>query len=385
MTTTPTPDNGAPSAPQATALVWDRGVRTFHWLLVICVLGAFFTGLGGGADALDIHVILGTLIACLILFRLIWGRLGTAYARFGSFVPSPMGVIRHAGELARGRAAHHIGHNPIGSAMILALLVTLVAILTTGVIVLGGMVKEGPLAPFLSFATAWEVREVHEFLAYLLMALAGLHVAGVLAESWRTRENLIRAMVTGTKRTSPGAMGAAPARARPISALALFTVTGAGAAAAIAYFSLLPAYGVPDKPLDAAYAKECGGCHTPHHPSLAPAATWAAIMGGLDSHFGENASLDPAVTSALSVYLAANSAEKWDTWPANRLRTASDTDPLRITETRGWKRLHHELPDAVFKTKAVGGKLNCSKCHRDADSGRFAPRAISVPRDTATK
>jgi cytochrome b len=359
--------------------VWDRAVRIFHWLLVLSVLTAAATGFLGGKRTLDIHLIAGTLIGALIIFRLIWGFSGSTYARFGSFVCSPLESLRHARGLMRGRASHHIGHNPVGTAMILALLAVLTAIIVTGVIVLGGVVKEGPLAPFLTFTTAFSFREAHELLAFALLGLVALHVIGVLAESWRTRESLVRAMVTGTKLARPDAEAAAPADARPVFATAAFASIGGGAAILIAYLSMQPAFGVPTAPLDAVYAKECGSCHTPHHPSLASAATWGAVMRGLDNHFGENASLTPDVTAKLAAYMINNAAEKWDTWPANRLRIADAAEPLRITATKGWKRFHHHLPDALFKAKAVGGKLNCAKCHGDAETGRFAPRAIDIP------
>ena len=387
--TAPTPQlnqtspNSAASAPEVP--VWDRALRVFHWLLAGSVAGAALTGFFGGATSLDFHIILGTAIALLLTFRVIWGFTGPDYARFKSFVPAPPSFLHHARELLRGGAPHYLGHNPVGSAMILALLAALAAILATGVIVLGGAVKEGPLAPFLSFTAANQVKEIHELLAFLLLGLVGLHLAGVLGESWRTRENLIRAMVTGYKHARDGAVVAAAVRMRPLTAAFAFMGLTACAGAAIAYFSMLPAFGVPDKPMDTAYAKECGSCHSAHHPSVAPAATWTAIMAGLDSHFGENASLDSALTTQLSAYLADNAAEKWDTWPANRLRAASQENPLRITETRGWKRLHRGLADDVFKAKAVGGKLNCSKCHRDAESGRFAPRAIAIPEEKASR
>ncbi len=359
--------------------MWDGAVRLFHWLLAASVAGAALTGFLGGLRWLDPHIILGSAIALLLVFRVVWGFAGPAYARFSSFVPSPGGVLRHAREILGGKAPHYTGHNPVGSAMIVALLAVLAAMVITGVAVLGGAVKEGPLAPFLTFTAAAEVKEVHELLAFLLLGLIGLHIAGVLAESWRTRENLIRAMLTGRKSAHSGAVAAPAVLSRPLSAAIVFLGLTAVAGGAIAHFSRLPAFGVPTEPLNAAYAKECGSCHSAHHPSIAPAATWAAIMAGLDDHFGENASLDAAATARLAAYLADNAAEKWDTWPANRLRKASAQDPLRITDTRGWKRAHRHLPAEVFKSKAVGGKLNCTKCHRDAESGRFAPRAIAIP------
>jgi cytochrome b len=356
--------------------VWDRAVRIFHWLLVLSVVVAAYTGFFGDKRTLDIHLISGTLIGALIVFRLIWGFSGSTYARFGSFVCSPLETLRHVRDLMRGRASHHIGHNPVGTAMILALLAVLTAIIVTGVIVLGGVVK---VPPFLTFTTAFSLREVHQLLAFALVGLVALHVIGVVAESLRTHESLARAMVTGTKLDRPGAEAAAPAIARPAFATAAFAGIGGGAAILIAYLSLQPAFGVPTAPLDAAYIKECGSCHSPHHPSVASASTWSALMGKLDDHFGENASLSPELTARLTAYMTDNSAEKWDTWPANRLRVADTAEPLRITATRGWKRFHKHLPAEFFKAKAVGGKLNCSKCHADAETGRFAPRAIDVP------
>jgi hypothetical protein len=281
--------------------------------------------------------------------------------------------------LLKGTASHHVGHNPVGAVMILALLAVLAALTATGVIVLGGVGKEGPLAFVTSYAAGQTAKEVHELLAFGLLGLIALHVLGVVVESLRTRENLVRAMVTGRKDVPASAAEDPGPKARPWLALTI----GAGglslAAATVWSLAARPALDVPTAPLDAAYVKECGACHTPHHPSVAPAATWAGVMRGLDAHFGENASLDAPVLARLTTYLTTNASERFDTKAANRLRRLSTTEPLRITATRGWVRLHRHLPDAAFKNSSVGGKLNCSKCHRDAETGRFARRAIAIP------
>jgi cytochrome b len=376
----PNKENGVDGVYGSVSLVWDRGVRAFHWLLVLSVAGALLTGLFGDAKIIDAHVILGAAIATLITFRVIWGFWGTTYARFGSFVPSPLAIFRHARELWRGDAPYYTGHNPVGSAMIFVLLALLTVIIITGIIVLGGVIKEGPLAPFTTFAVGAQAKEVHEFLAYLLIVLIALHVLGILLESARTQENLVRSMVTGRKLARSDA--AQPIRSHQVSAFTVFAALSTFAAGVITHFSFQPALGVPDQPLTPLYVKECGSCHSPHHPSIAPATTWIAIMGSLDQHFGENASLASATTADLTAYVTANSAEKWDTWPANSFRMVSATAPLRITETRGWKRTHRHLPERLFKSQTVGGKLNCSKCHRDAETGRFAPRAIAIPKET---
>ena len=135
------------------------------------------------------------------------------------------------------------------------------------------------------------------------------------------------------------------------------------------------------KGLDPSYAKECAACHTPHHPSLASAATWIRIMAGLTDHFGDNAELDSAQTAVLLAYLVRNSADVWDSEAANRLRDAGPSGSLRITETDGFRLLHRRIEAANFKLKAVGGKLNCAACHADAADGRFAPRSIAIPKE----
>jgi cytochrome b len=364
--------------------VWDRGVRVFHWLLVACVAGTLATGFLGETWLVDAHVILGSALAALLIFRVIWGFTGSTYARFSSFVCRPSTALAHVRDLVCGRAEHHVGHNPVGAMMILGLLAVLAALVATGVIVLGGVIKEGPLASITTYAIGRPAKEVHELLAFALLGLVALHITGVITEGLRTRENLVRAMLTGTKRAEPHAITASVKRAHPWIAGGLSLATLALVAGGVLHLSQLPALGVPAAPLDAAYVRECKSCHAPHHPSLASAATWSGVMSRLDDHFGDNASLEPDLTANLTQYLTANAAEHWDTMAANLLLSPSAAEPLRITATEGWRRIHREIPDDVFKRKSVGGKLNCAGCHGDADTGRFAPRAISIPKEKTT-
>jgi cytochrome b len=361
--------------------VWDIWVRLFHWLLVLAFVVAAYTGFFGRKTQIDIHVIAGVSAAALVAFRLIWGIWGTTYARFSSFMTPPSKTLRHARCIIGSREHVSIGHTPLGGWMIVALLVLVAAVAITGTVTLGGVVKEGPLAPFVSFASGWGAREVHETLAIVLSALVGLHILGAIFESLRIRENLMRAMVTGRKLDRPDAETVTHAPARPMFALGAVTVVALIAVPAVAHFSSLPVPGVPTAPMDATYAKECGACHSAHHPAVAPAATWKAIMAGLKDHFGDNAALNEASTEQLTAYALANSSEKWDTRVAHVMRKPAEDKPLRITENRIWKRIHGKLPERFFKSKAVGGKLNCTNCHRDAETGIFTPRAIHIKHD----
>ena len=260
--------------------------------------------------------------------------------------------------------------------MIFALMLALVVLLLTGLVVLGGAEKQGPLRAFVSFATGSLLRQWHELAAYGLLALIAAHVSGVILESRRTGENLPRAMVTGFKRTET-AVPVIPAR--PLMAAVLSTLLGLAIALPLVALWRVTPTTVPQEPLDASYAKDCGDCHNAFHPSLLTAATWTTIMAGLDDHFGEDATLKPDVTAALSSYLAANAAEHWDTRPANAFRQMGESDPLRITATPYWTRRHRGIDPAVFKFEKVGTKSNCEACHGDARQGLFTPQAIHIP------
>jgi cytochrome b len=358
--------------------VWDLGVRVFHWLLVIAVSLDALTGFFATRSGLAVHLWAGAVLAALIGWRLIWGFMGGGHARFRNFLYGPRATLAHARGLLDNTARRYVGHNPLGSAMVYAMLAVLVLIVLTGTAALGGMFKQGPLAASLMFETGATLLGLHNFLAGLFVAMIAVHLGGVAFETWRERENLVGAMITGAK--VAGAAAAPPGRARPrlalVLAAALVILAGFGAVRLAAR----PVPGLPPATLDPVYARECGDCHFAYPPSIAPAATWAAIMAHLDQHFGEDASLDVATRTRIAAYLAANSAEHWDTLAARRLATSFDpSHPLRVTGAGLWRRMHGRIPDETFADKRVGGRGQCDACHADAASGLFAPQNIAIP------
>ena len=134
---------------------------------------------------------IGYAVAALVGIRLVWGIVGTPYARFSQFVKGPRETLAYIGRLLQGRAERHIGHNPAGAAMIVALLTTI-----SGIVITGWMMT---LDAF--WGVEW-VEELHEALANVLLVLVAFHVAGVVHASIVHRENLVRAMITGWKRRS---------------------------------------------------------------------------------------------------------------------------------------------------------------------------------------
>jgi cytochrome b len=370
-----------PDSPPAggSVRVWDSGVRWFHWLLVVAVLSAALTGFVLDRSVLAWHLVAGVAAMVAVAWRLVWGLLGPTYARFASFAYPPAAVLAHLRHLRRGRAHRHLGHNPLGAMMVFALLAVLAAIGATGAIALGGMLKQGPLRAFLSYATGTQAFDLHNLLAILLLAMIGAHLAGVAFESFRTRENLVAAMLTGDKPAETALPAPAPAPARPRPALAITLAALAASAAATAALAALPGRGVPPAELDPVFAEQCGACHLAFPPSLAPAATWDRILADLQHHFGADATLSPEQIAGLRGWLDANAAERWDTLPSHLFRVPAADGSLRITDTPGWRGRHRDIPAATFAAKPVYRRSDCAACHGDAAAGRFAPQDIDIP------
>ncbi|TAN59251.1 MAG: hypothetical protein EPN26_00205 [Rhodospirillales bacterium] len=364
--------------------VWDIEIRIFHWLLLASVAGAWLTMQFGPPSLLAAHEILGFTVAVLLVFRLFWGLLGTEHMRFAGFVRGPKAIINHLKSLTSGNPLRFIGHNPAGGAMIAVLLLVLLGIVVTGVAAMGGFDKSGPLAPFLTFAQGRAAREIHGFLTNLLLVLVGVHVAGVLLETVLLKENLIGSMWHGMKPSHEDAQGSAVPQpvARPATATLLAVLLTAAAGGAGVWLSLLPPLGIPQWSMNPNYAKECGACHTPHHPSLLPSASWQKVMAGLDDHFGDDATLPEARRQELEDWLIRSTELGWDTKAGQRIpATLKPEAPMRITQATFWERRHRRIPEATFKTKNVGGKANCKACHVDAAQGRFSKLGIAIPEE----
>jgi cytochrome b len=178
--------------------VWDPAVRVFHWTLAGSFLVAYFTE----DELMALHVNAGYLIGALILFRLIWGFAGPAHARFRDFVRGPSAVRDYLRQAVRFDAPRHLGHNPAGGAMVLALLITLTVTVLSGIALYGATDFAGPLAGLFRGELAADLlEETHEVAANLTLLLVVLHLVGVLFSSLEHGENLVKAMITGRKKS----------------------------------------------------------------------------------------------------------------------------------------------------------------------------------------
>jgi len=181
-----------------TVRVWDPLVRVFHWTLAAAFLTAYLVE----DDWLALHVLAGYTVLGLVLFRLVWGAIGTRHARFTDFVRSPAAVLTYMKDALAIRARRYLGHNPAGGAMVIALLASLTFTSVSGLALYGHGEFSGPLAGLMQGAPGWlgnALEEAHEFFANFTLLLVLLHLAGVALASLQHGENLARSMVTGRK------------------------------------------------------------------------------------------------------------------------------------------------------------------------------------------
>ncbi len=182
---------GRPSA-QA-VYVWDLPLRAFHWLLVASLVAGYVTGTAGGLW-LDWHARLGAFTLSLVVFRLVWGFVGSTHARFAGFAPTPRRLRRFFASRPSG-----VGHNPFAGLWIFALLALVLVQSGTGLFAVNDEIDfYGPLSA--AVASAWSERLTgwHAQLVNVLIALIGLHLVAIAYHALVKRENLVGAMITGS-------------------------------------------------------------------------------------------------------------------------------------------------------------------------------------------
>ncbi len=180
------------AAPVVRRRIWDLPVRLFHWVLVTLLVLMWITAERG---ALDWHMRIGQTILVLVVWRIVWGFVGSETARFGNFIKGPGTVLRYL----RGRGPAHAGHNPAGALMIVALLVAVLAQATGGLFATDDIVVEGPFNHLISSSLAGDISSLHRQGIWLIGGLAAVHVAANLFYTFVVKDNLIHPMVTGNK------------------------------------------------------------------------------------------------------------------------------------------------------------------------------------------
>jgi cytochrome b len=180
--------------------VWDLPLRLFHWSLAVLVAFSLYTGINGGFKEMDYHMMSGYGILTLVIFRVIWGLIGSTHSRFRSFI-NLSGLIPYTRRLRhRDRATSTVGHNPLGALSIFAMLLVLGTQATTGLFANDDIFLEGPLVHLVDDATSDRLTTVHHFCAKVLYVLIGLHLTAIVFHEFYQSDRLILPMITGYKK-----------------------------------------------------------------------------------------------------------------------------------------------------------------------------------------
>lgn len=205
-----------------TVTVWDLPTRLFHWTLVALMIFQWLTAEFG--SAMDWHVWGGYAILALVLFRLIWGFVGSDTVRFRDFVRGPGAALGYVKALLRGETPLYLGHNPMGGWSIVAMLVLLLVQAGTGLFANDDITIEGPLYAWVSKGTSDWLTAIHKFNFNLLLLVIAVHISAVLFYLFVKRENLIHPMLSGRKHLPPDMVGQAPRIVSPWLGLAVLAV-----------------------------------------------------------------------------------------------------------------------------------------------------------------
>jgi cytochrome b len=210
-------------------LVWDLPVRLVHWLIVLAVAGSWATHYAG-IEWFAWHRRLGYAALVLVVFRVLWGFVGTRHARFGNFLRGPRVVVNYLlGRTAKG----FVGHNPLGGVGVVAMLGVLLLQASTGLFANDEIMNAGPFYGWIDPALSNRLTTLHRLSSDALLVLIGLHV---LAVGWHVlgrRRPLLRAMFTGRKPAAEVPLAQAIAGSRTGVALAIVAVLASALAIAV--------------------------------------------------------------------------------------------------------------------------------------------------------
>ena len=181
-------------------IVWDLPLRLFHWAFMICVIGAIASG---KAQIWAVHERFGMAIMALVVFRIIWGFIGSPTARFSEFLTGPKAVLATLRALWRKQTDDKAGHSPLGGYATMALLLIPLMMALTGAFSTDDILFDGP---FYHLMPDWAglAGDVHHFGEKLLFLIIALHLGALAYYGVRLRKNLVRAMVTGKRQEATG-------------------------------------------------------------------------------------------------------------------------------------------------------------------------------------
>jgi cytochrome b len=185
----------------AATRVWDLPTRLFHWALVVLIALQYATA---EFHVLDMrwHFWFGYATLALILFRVLWGFVGSQTSRFGDFVRGPRAVFAYIKSQLSTHSSVRVGHNPLGGWSVLIIIVSIALQIVTGLFASDEIDVDGPLVAFVSQRTVKLMTRLHGWNQNILLVLIALHVLAAMLYLLLKREDLITPMITGRKQAT---------------------------------------------------------------------------------------------------------------------------------------------------------------------------------------
>lgn len=364
--------------------IWPLANRVSHVLLILFFAAAYI--LGDFDELLSYHVAFGLALGVVFLFRGVWGFIGPQHSKFKDFNFNLLDLKEYLLS-PFSKTKEYAGHNPASSWAMVAMLVVAFLAILTGVLTYGIEENHGVLS-FLhsSYFKEMEIfKDIHEFFSNLFLAIVGVHIAGVLINRFIKKSDAIDSMVSGYKKLADK-VDVKTNIAQKIfgiiwivaSLFSLYYLIFTKDNIFIANANVKQNYALLHKDFN----NECGSCHITYPPFLLPKESWTLMMGDLENHFGDDASIDAVTNLSILAFLRQNSAQNSTHQAALKiLKSLKDINStLAITKTLFWKHKHKEIEDRVFASKEIKSRANCKACHKDIERGLIENDLIQIPK-----
>ncbi|CUU87943.1 DUF4405 domain-containing protein [Campylobacter hyointestinalis subsp. hyointestinalis] len=348
--------------------IWSFGARFSHIVLIFSFIISYI--LSEFDSLLYFHAAFGVVFGVAVIFRIVWGFIGTKHSKFSDF--KFYGLMAYFRSFF-GKKEKFIGHNPASSIAIIIML-SLGFVCAVSGLMLYAIDKNSGIFAFLydSYSELKFVKSIHEVSANLLLIVAIIHICGALIDKLIHKNDALNSMITGYKLTKNDESVRANLTQKIFCLVWILAI--------IATFLYIlnrdnfilksHALKVDYSSQNAVFAKECGSCHMLYPPFLLPKKSWGIMMSGLENHFGTDASIDDDTNKNILNFLVANSAQtRGDKTAFNILKYAKNDQNIAITQNEYWIKKHRKIDEKVFLRKDVKSKANCVACHKEIENG----------------
>ena len=179
-------------------LIWDLPLRLFHWLLVLSILGSWYTS-NQDNGLIEYHLLIGYFTLGLIIFRIFWGFLGTKHAKFINFFPSANKIIQYIQSFNQPKPLHYAGHNPLGSLMVFFMLTTILLQAVSGLFMDDDIFTTGPYSGSIDAKVESIFVYIHRNGFNVMLGAIALHISAVVFYERVKKQALVSAIITGKK------------------------------------------------------------------------------------------------------------------------------------------------------------------------------------------